>query len=593
MKNSTTSKLFILCLALIYLSSCATDEIILENPDPIIFPDPVELLSTSLLGSVEDEAGIPIEGAVVICQNCLPLQETLTDERGDFQFIDIEVKGGSAFISVSSDGRFDGYRRYALLEDRYNYTRILLKEKLALGTLQASDGGELIADDGASITLPANGIVDASGQSYTGEYEVFLSWIDPSSADLNLTMMGDLSGISSDNEQVGLSTYGMLQIELESPDGFPLNLGEETMATLEFPLPESLRATAPAEIPLWSYNEEKGYWVEEGSAILVGNKYIGDVSHFSTWNVDVKIDPVDICGNIIAISRDQEVDLSYFQINLSGDSFQSVGGWLCEDGSFRFRNVPSGEVLTLEVTNYCGEVVKFIELGPLDPGKEELDPIIISTSTELTFVDISGNAVNCDGDPVVDGILGVELEFDTYSFPLKPDGSFNFKIPTCETFSASIQIIDKDPVGFTTSLPIVLTEKSENLALENLEVCDEVPEEYLFYSYFDAVNDIKQERYFFDEVTLSYLKFGQEYNLQTDFTVFDGIIIIVSDAPSVGPSQLGEAVILFETMPVVALSDVEVEYTEIGAETSPGEFEFLKGHFNKSDVLQGGFSLKK
>ena len=213
--------------------------------------------------------------------------------------------------------------------------------------------------------------------------------------------------------------------------------------------------------------------------------------------------------------------------------------------------------------------------------------ITTAASGYLTATDVAARIT------VVDGILGVELEFDTYSFPLKPDGSFNFKIPTCETFSASIQIIDKDPVGFTTSLPIVLTEKSENLALENLEVCDEVPEEYLFYSYFDAVNDIKQERYFFDEVTLSYLKFGQEYNLQTDFTVFDGIIIIVSDAPSVGPSQLGEAVILFETMPVVALSDVEVEYTEIGAETSPGEFEFLKGHFNKSDVLQGGFSLKK
>jgi hypothetical protein len=35
---------------------------------------------------------------------------------------------------------------------------------------------------------------------------------------------------------------------------------------------------------LWSFDEAKGLWKEEGQAIKTGSNYVGDVSHFSFWN---------------------------------------------------------------------------------------------------------------------------------------------------------------------------------------------------------------------------------------------------------------------------------------------------------------------
>ena len=212
-------------LIILLLVSCATDSIELQEPE-ITFPEPIEGVAASLSGSVEDETGFPIVGAVVTCKSCLPVQQTRSDDKGNFQFLNVVVEGDSGFLSVSSEGRFDGFRRFGLLEGRVNYTQIQLKEKQLLGSLDSQQEGVLTDISGATINLPANGIVDDTGQLYSGDYNVFMSWIDPSSEDLNLSMVGDLSAIDAEGQQVGLSTYGMLHVELETPSGAPLNIGD-------------------------------------------------------------------------------------------------------------------------------------------------------------------------------------------------------------------------------------------------------------------------------------------------------------------------------------------------------------------------------
>ena len=64
------------------------------------------------------------------------------------------------------------------------------------------------------------------------------------------------------------------------------------------PLDASMVANAPSQIPLWWFDEDNGYWVEEGEATLQGNAYVGNVSHFSFWNCDVSAGAVDLCINI-------------------------------------------------------------------------------------------------------------------------------------------------------------------------------------------------------------------------------------------------------------------------------------------------------
>jgi len=147
------------------------------------------------------------------------------------------------------------------------------------------DGGTIETNDGAKVTFGSNTIIDSNGNLYNGSVSVYAHWYDPTSEDLSLTMPGDLRATDALGNEVQLATFGMLAVELETPDGQPLNISEGNTAELTFPL-EELADGAPNEIPLWYLDEESGIWKEEGQATKVGNTYVGEVSHFSFWNCD-------------------------------------------------------------------------------------------------------------------------------------------------------------------------------------------------------------------------------------------------------------------------------------------------------------------
>ena len=77
---------------------------------------------------------------------------------------------------------------------------------------------------------------------------------------------------------VGVSVFVGVKV------GQKLNLKEGHTAEIVVQIDDSQLATAPNTITLWHFDEEKGYWKEDGVATKVGNKYVGEVSHFS-WAV--------------------------------------------------------------------------------------------------------------------------------------------------------------------------------------------------------------------------------------------------------------------------------------------------------------------
>jgi ABC-type sulfate transport system permease subunit len=100
-------------------------------------------------------------------------------------------------------------------------------------------------------------------------------------------MPGNLTGITINNEQKILQTYGMIAVEMEGSSGEALNIAGSKQATISFPIPSAMLANAPATIPLWHFDETIGVWKEEGTATKQGNAYVGVVTHFSFWNCDV------------------------------------------------------------------------------------------------------------------------------------------------------------------------------------------------------------------------------------------------------------------------------------------------------------------
>jgi hypothetical protein len=79
----------------------------------------------------------------------------------------------------------------------------------------------------------------------------------------------------------------MLAVELSGSNGEKLQLASGKSATLTFPITAVQQADAPMTIPLWYFDQATGMWKEEGNAKRRGNTYVGVVTHFSFWNVDV------------------------------------------------------------------------------------------------------------------------------------------------------------------------------------------------------------------------------------------------------------------------------------------------------------------
>ena len=461
------SLLILSLFAMGLLASCVKEETGITDPITIT-PESQEIIETSLYGIVIDNNDQPVANALVTLNTGVEAMDVMTDDRGHFAFEDIENKGASAFLSIKSAGKFEAFRRYGVIKNRNNYTEVKMQDKDIIGTVAASQGGTLDNGNGAEIELPANGIINASGAAYTGDVSVAMAWIDPSAADLASQMVGDLSAIDMEGNRRSLATYGMLQIELLDQSGNELNIANGSTATLQFPVPAELQGNAPSTIPLWSYDEEVGTWIEEGRATFANGVYRGSVTHFSSWNVDFMYDPIEVTGQVKVNIEGEQVDGSYLSVYVKSDKIGKKGGWLCDDGSFRFYNFPKGEQFKLCILDQCGNV-KFEETyGPFE-NDEDLGTIEVMSSSSL--VQVKGNALNCDGAIVENGSVTVDVNGRLHFFEMKEDGSFDFALDICKEGEGKVTLVD-----LTTILKkdFEIDDSQAVWELTDAELCDEL-----------------------------------------------------------------------------------------------------------------------
>ena len=277
----------ILGLALLFaLPACKkSDSITDPNPGleaPVKADDAVKVTAT-ITGTVIDENNKPVTGATVTSAT----YATTTDAMGNFVFKNISVSAANGNVTVVKAGYFKGIRSFVTEAGKNNYVKIQLIKQVVTGTVTASAGGVINTLDGASITFPANAFVTQSGAVYAGTVFVYAKWIDPTAANLPLIIPGDLRGIDSSNGEYILKSYGMVGAELQDNSGNILKLAPGKTATVSFPIPVSLQASAPQSIPLWHFDEAAARWKQEGTATKNGNNYTGQVNKFSFWNVDV------------------------------------------------------------------------------------------------------------------------------------------------------------------------------------------------------------------------------------------------------------------------------------------------------------------
>ena len=331
---------------LILSQSCREDEI--QDETEITIPDPDTGIVTSVSGIITDENNEPLNAVTLQ----LGTDMTSSDENGHFIFQEVIVNSNGSQISVEKSGFFDTYKFVFPELNTPSHLRIELITKEKVGEFVANQTGNITFGE-ASIDFEADAIIDSNGNPYQSTVIVYSHWYDPTDNDLVFSMPGDLRGADLDGNDVQLSTYGMMAVELETPGGEKLQIAEGKTATLSFPIPTEIAGDAPNEIPLWFFEESTGKWMEEGFAVKNGNAYVGEVAHFSFWNCDVPNDFIKLSGQVnlksgpavnyqLIVKNTSNLASATSSTNLSG----RFCGW-----------VPNDAELVLTIIGRCGDVI--------------------------------------------------------------------------------------------------------------------------------------------------------------------------------------------------------------------------------------------
>ncbi|MCP4124275.1 MAG: hypothetical protein GY751_21215, partial [Bacteroidetes bacterium] len=300
------------------------------------------------------------------------------------------------YVKAELTGYFDGSRSF-LPTDGINMVNIRMLTKQDAGSVDATTGGN-VQSESVKITFTGGGFMKGS-TPYSGEVNVAMNFIDPTSDNFDEEMPGTLLGVQDGNGQV-LTSFGMVGAELTDDGGAKIDLADGTTAEMRFPVPSSMLSSAPAEIDLWYFDENSGYWVSEGKATLVGNEYVGQVSHFSFWNCDVPNDFIDLDGRVV---DDSGNGLQGAKVTITSGSFGSSSTNTDSEGYFG-GYVPNGEMLGITVNALCEGVFTQVynaQIGPYSSNTTLADiEAIFSNSTELI-----GTVEDCDGNTPTSGYV--------------------------------------------------------------------------------------------------------------------------------------------------------------------------------------------
>ncbi len=425
-----TTKIFVLlCIIAILGHSCRNDSDDFTVTPPVI--EPAVIVTSSVLGTVIDNNGISVKGAMVTFED----QVTFTDDNGVFQFNDEQLYSSGTYIKVSKDGFFDGSRRFYASEGNTSIIAIELIPTEEVAEFSSLDGS-IISFENVELNFKANSIMKEDGAVYSGNVNVVAKYLDPTLLNTLNQMPGDLTGTASDQNRVVLTSFAMIAVELLDDNGNKLQIQQGKTVDAKIPIPETLLDNAPATIPMWHFDEELGRWIEEGAATLVNGMYETSLAHFSFWNCDVSSNAIFLKGSITNRTfpiQGVNVVITVAGGGASASTITDVNGFFC-------GFVPNGVDLVLEISDHCGNLIYSTTITA-----SEVDILLnpINLNIEINVALISGSVALCDGTPSSYTYVSTNQGILNNIIPVKDDLTFSGSIVYCDEESElSIRAID-------------------------------------------------------------------------------------------------------------------------------------------------------
>ncbi len=460
---------------LLIISACNKDPIV-DSPviDPPLITEwepRIETVTASLQGLVVDKNNEVIIDATVKMNGI----STTTNDYGHFFFTNLQMNSKGAYLTVEKEGYFKGSRRFFPQTASKNRVKVeMLAQEFSTEFDAASGGSYAFVNSDVQLVFPANAIKnEATGAAYEGTVFVAAQYLDPNATSTFDQMPGNLQGINASNEEGVLKTLGMMAVELQGAAGEKLNIAEGQTATVSIPVPTGLD-NPPAEVPLWSFDEEIGLWVEESIAILENGIYTGEVSHFSFWNWDVYAPSADF----FAILTDRNGNpLENIQMKIISSSMGAGTGFTDAAGLVGGM-VPADEILTIELYNSCNSLLYSKELGPFAEGTETTENITLDALT-INPITITGTVTDCDGTIVTNSFVVIDYDSGPVQHIYTDEqGAFNSTVLFCgDVTEASLTAVDLSNLVQSTPVPLSIDTDND---VGSISACDIVIEEDFF-----------------------------------------------------------------------------------------------------------------
>ena len=340
----------------------------------------------SFMGRVVDPRNTPVNGAQVRIPG---RGAVLTDRKGEFSIRGVAATERLA-VSFSATGFMDTTRIYKVGVSSRGINTVIIWPRAAPVSLDARRGGKLTFP-GGTVNFPARALVDERGRTINGKVRVSFSALDVSDRRQLRSAPGDFTARMRDNSIRQLETFGVFEVFVEDVSGRRANLAPGRNATVELSIPQELRRRAPASVGLFSFDQNSGRWIEEGTIKRPPRQTSFEFlihNIMPVWNVDMPLDTTCITLKI-----------------LKEDGTPAPVGTRVEAEGVDY----SGTSPTGYVTNSMGEVCLSVKKCPgtvrvvaYDQNNSAISscPVRIQTPCQIASAADCGNPAKCPLQPV-------------------------------------------------------------------------------------------------------------------------------------------------------------------------------------------------
>ncbi|NQY06701.1 MAG: hypothetical protein HRT68_11080 [Flavobacteriaceae bacterium] len=264
----------------------------------------------------------------------------------------------------------------------------------------------------------------------------------------------------------------MIAVNLYSANGGNLNIDSNSPSILEFPI-DSSTPNASDTISLWYFDENTGYWKGQGFATKDGDKYIGEVTHFTWWNCDWNMDFINLCFEIQTDGNDDNnaVGNHYVEI-IRNQKSQMIFSGLTGSQGVNCGLIPPNENITVKVySDFMANLLHDRVYGPY--ATDATITIVTPTGSDIEETNISANVSTCIGVGLNNGYAYIfemnNPDASDYVEISMINGALDYNLLHCGNVDYGMIIYDLGSDLTTDIIPLDLS--SGDINLGNVLAC--------------------------------------------------------------------------------------------------------------------------